>query len=262
MTTILNPSFEKGWTDKGPEQQQANGWTLTQTPPGERMGVPTKQSGGNVVDALAAALQEVVHKLFTQLPENERLGQPRALILHGDTTLKLFWGLASESKLSTVITGTPGKQVRVRVPVLGESNLTGPLEDDTFWVTVKLGSAVERRNYAEMVSQFAVMGNERHWNVFVVEATFPADGRLTLTITLQDNWGRTDFFIDNITLEEITDGNGTPLPTDDSLIALATNLVAAAHALAVRLQDVADGVEMIEAGARQVAEALGASETP
>ena len=259
--TIINPSFENGWTDIGPEQQQPNGWTLTQTPPGQLMSVATKRSGGNHVDAFADAKQEVVHKLSTQLPENERLGQRRALILHGDTNLKLFWGLASESKLSTVITGTPGKRVRVRVPILGESNLTGPLEDDTFWVAVALGMDVDRANYFGMSNEIGIVGNERHWNIFTVEGTFPADGRLTLTITLQDNWGRTDFFIDNITLEELTNGNGTPTPTG-SLLTLANDLVDAAHALTVRLQDVAEGVEMIEAGARQVAEALGASETP
>jgi len=261
MITLTNPSFENGWTDIGPEQQQPNGWTLTQTPPGQLMSVATKRSGGNHVDAFADAKQEVVHKLSTQLPENERLGQRRALILHGDTNLKLFWGLASESKLSTVITGTPGKRVRVRVPILGESNLTGPLEDDTFWVAVALGMDVDRANYFGMSNEIGIVGNERHWNIFTVEGTFPADGRLTLTITLQDNWGRTDFFIDNITLEELTNGNGTPTPTG-SLLTLANDLVDAAHALTVRLQDVAEGVEMIEAGARQVAEALGASETP
>ena len=225
----MNLSFEDSWIDIGDQQQQPNNWVLTQTEPGQVMGVPTKHAGGiepyaGMVDALAQAKAEAVHKghvldkgtnqMVWNLPDNEFLGQPRAVILDGERCYKLFWGLANENRLSAIITGIPGSMVTMLVPVLGESNLipTPPnvkLEDDNFWATVKFGNTIDRRNYLQMTNVKQVVGNERNWNVFSCAETFPASGQLPLTITLQDNWGGTDWFVDGLA---IVGGNPTPTP--------------------------------------------------
>ena len=217
----MNLSFENGWTDVGDQQQQPLDWVLTQTEPGQAMGVSTKHSGGTAPDAgmvtaLAEAKAEAVHKLSSQLPPNEQLGGARALILDGGKCYKIFWGLANENRLSAIITGTPGSTVTMLVPILGESNLTPTppntrLEDDNWWATVKFGNVVDKRNYLQMTSVKQVSGNERNWNVFRCIETFPASGQLPLTITLQDNWGGTDWFIDGLAIV----GSTPPPPPDD-----------------------------------------------
>lgn len=227
---ISNPSFENGWTNLSVEQQQPNGWRLSSTPSGVVMGIPEKHSGGispdaRMVPAIAQAPAECVHKgnvpnqqgvKSWNLPENERNGQTRALVLDGDMCYKIFWGLANETKLETTVKGAPGQSVRIRVPILGESNLKPQppnvkLEDDNWYATVTFGDSIDRRTYAEMVSLFEISGINRHWNIFLVQATLPASGELPLRIVLQDNWGGTDWFLDNIRAEVVT----TPLPDPD-----------------------------------------------
>lgn len=219
--TSMNTSFENGWTDVGGQQQQPNEWTLVQTEPGQVMGIPTKHAGGIAPDAhmepaIAKAKAEAVHKLASQLPPDEQPGQSRALILDGVTCYKVFWGLPNETILTTIITGTPGATKRIKVPILGESNLkpeppNTKLEDDNWWATVRFGATIDQRNYLEMTGVKEVANNGRNWNVFVGTATFPADGKLPLSITLQDNWGGTDWFIDAIMLEDV-DTPPPPVP--------------------------------------------------
>lgn len=215
---IINPSFENGWDDVGPEQQQPKGWILKQTQPGQLMGIPQKRNGDILVAAFAEAKDEVVHKLAIQLPPEEQLGQRRALILDGTTNLKAFWGLPSETVFSTIVSGTPGKRAVVDVTILGESDLlpelpNTKLEDDTFWATVELGVGSDRRNYADMVMNSDVIGNERHWNIFEVEDVFPSSGQLLLKITLQSNWGRTNWFLDDFMFIEVVDD--IPIPDEE-----------------------------------------------
>lgn len=198
--TIANPSFEDGWTDVIPDAQFPNGWVTTLTPNGQEMPLSPKWQGGVQVPAISTGYGKYVHMLWWQLPENERLGQPRALILEGDTVYKPYSEWVSHAiQLSQVVSGPPGTYARVIVYILGEEHNPPPYEPDHFAASVKLGSTEDRRGLAQMVTHFDIPGNERAWNKFDVLAQFPGSGQLTLTITMELNWTTlTDFFIDNI----------------------------------------------------------------
>ena len=85
--TIANSSFEGGWVtdyDHG-GNQYPNGWVTTWTPAGQEMPLSPKWANGQQVPAISTGYGEYVHKLASQLPPDEQLGQPRALILDGQT---------------------------------------------------------------------------------------------------------------------------------------------------------------------------------
>ena len=157
-----------------------------------------------MVPAVSGGPGEYVHKCWWQLPDNERLGQPRGLILDGGWTYKIFNdGNPQALQLSQMLTGTPGKTMEVTGFILGETanrptNPAGKLEDDHFIGSVQLGGVADTRFYASMIQHADVPGNERHWNKFDVLAVVPDSGQLLLTVIMQQNWaGETDFFIDN-----------------------------------------------------------------
>jgi hypothetical protein len=191
-----------GFTDTTRGNQHPSGWTYYSPDHGQVMPFPTKMQMGNVVPAISGGPGEYVHKCWWQLPDVERLGQPRGLILEGNWMYKAFnSGNPQALQLSQVLTGTPGYQMQVTGYFLGETpdQPTGPkLEDDHFIGSVQLGSVADTRFYAAMILHNDVPGNERHWNKYVVSATIPNSGQLLLTIIVQQNWaGETDFFLDN-----------------------------------------------------------------
>jgi len=203
--TIANPSFEDGWTTDGRGNQTPNGWSRYSPPSGTTLPFPTKMQQGAIVPAVSDGVGEYVHKLSWQLPPEEQLGQPRALILDGGTVYKAFDLYHSHAlQLSQMLAGPPGHSLRVTVYILGETHdppnsKTGKLEDDHFVASLRLGSAEDRRTYATMKTHADVPGNQRAWNQFMVTAQFPASGQLPLQITVQANWaGKTDFFIDDV----------------------------------------------------------------
>jgi len=198
-----------GFTDAPKGNQHPSGWTYYSPDSGQLMPFPTKMQMGSVVPAISGGPGEYVHKCWWQLPDNERLGQPRGLILDGDWTYKAFnFGNPQALQLSQVLTGTPGQRMEVTGYILGETSdqPTGPkLEDDHFIGSVQLGSVADTRFYATMIQHNDVPGNERHWNKYVVSATIPDSGQLLLTVIVQQNWaGETDFFLDNFQAVEST----------------------------------------------------------
>jgi len=202
--TIANPSFEDGWTTDGRGNQTPNGWSRYSPPAGSALPFPTKMQQGATVAAISQGIGEYVHKLYWQLPDDERLGQPQGLILDGDTVYKAFDLYHSHAlQLSQTLNGPPGHSVHVTVYILGETHDTPcksctKLEDDHFVASLRLGSAEDRRIYANMRNHFDVPGNQRAWNLFSVTTQFPPTGQLPLVITVQENWaGKTDFFIDD-----------------------------------------------------------------
>lgn len=190
-----------GFTDyKG--NQHPSGWTYYSPAQGQALPFPTKMQNGNVVPAISGGPGEYVHKCWWQLPDNERLGQPRGLILDGNWVYKAFnFGNPQALQLSQVLTGPPGLRMEVTGYILGETpdHPTGPkLEDDHFIGSVQLGTVTDTRFYANMIQHNDVPGNERHWNKYDVSATIPDSGQLLLTVIVQQNWaGETDFFLDN-----------------------------------------------------------------
>jgi hypothetical protein len=196
------PCRYSGFTDQPKGNQHPSGWTYYSPDSGQALPFPTKMQQGAVVPAISGGPGEYVHKCWWQLPDNERLGQPRGLILDGDWTYKVFnSGNPQALQLSQVLTGTAGMIMEVTGYILGESpdKPTGPkLEDDHFIGSVQLGSVTDTRFYATMIQHNDVAGNERHWNKYDLSAPIPDSGQLLLTVIMQQNWaGETDFFIDN-----------------------------------------------------------------
>ena len=200
--TIANPSFEDGWETDYPNGglQYPHGWVTTWTPNGQVMPLSPKWQGGVQVPAISGGHGKYEHKLSWQLPPNEQLGQPRALILEGTTVYKPYseW-VANAIQLNQTVSGPPGTYARVIVYILGEEHNAPPYEPDHFAASVKLGNSEDRRGLAQMLTHFDIPGNERPWNKFDVLAQFPPSGQLPLTIIMELNWATlTDFFIDNV----------------------------------------------------------------
>jgi hypothetical protein len=216
-TVLFNSSFESDgvvdytipiWPcryDGEPENQAPQGnqipdhWTYRAYGENELMPFPTKMQWGSLVEARSGGVGENIHKCQWMFPEDEYLGQPRALVLDGFWVYKIFSDhLPYAVQLSQVILGRPGESVEVTAYVLGETNAGEPLEDDHFVASLQVGSAADTRYYRSMRGIHDVPGNQRAWNRFRVVTQFPADGRLLVTITTQSNWAvPTDFFLDN-----------------------------------------------------------------
>ena len=208
---VMNASFEtnsagENWPTDQFGNQTPPGWEIAWIPKDAPMKHTYKWQGGALVPAFGTGTPEAVHKLARQLPANEQFGQTQALLL--DNGLAVYKVFGSHDPfgfyLRQTLVGTPGADVIVRVPLLGEThdkptNAAGILEDDHFLAEVSLGDARETRNYSLMRERHDIPGNHRPWNVFVLTATIPASGTLPLEIYVQMNWaGNTDFFIDAI----------------------------------------------------------------
>lgn len=198
--------------DQRTSNQPPQGWDFYSPASGQLMPFPTKLQEGSLVPATSGGEGEYVHKCEWHLPENERPGMPQSLIMHGNWTYKAFSDhIPHALRLSQVITGVPGLQVRLTGWILGETHdVPSPpntkLEDDHFVASVRLGNVVDTRYYAEMIQTFDVPGNTRPWNHFVLTATVPTNGLLNLTVITQQNWaGATDFFLDDFRATYVLD---------------------------------------------------------
>jgi hypothetical protein len=207
-----NPCSYTGFTDYPKGNQHPSGWTFYSPAQGQTMPFPTKMQQGSVVPAISGGPGEYVHKCWWQLPENERLGQPRGLILAGDWVYKAFnSGEPQALELSQVVSGPPGHRMEVTGYILGETtnkpcSTCSKLEDDHFIGSVQLGGTTDTRFYVTMIQHYDVAGNQRNWNKYDVVATIPDSGQLTLTVIMQQNWaGETDFFIDNFQAVDLDD---------------------------------------------------------
>jgi hypothetical protein len=200
---IVNPSFEGGWTVSPAQEQIPNGWQLYSPAAGQTMPFPTKLQQGNTVAAVADDYPESQHWLSDWLPQEEHLGQSRALILDGNTVLRTHgaWR-ASAVVLRQTISAPAGAQVRARGYILAESLGPGTKEADDLVAALRLYgvSLVEdKRTLAVMQTRNDVANSSRHWNRFEVVAQAPASGQLQIEVVLQQNWGLESewFFTDN-----------------------------------------------------------------
>ena len=205
---ITNPSFEGGYTLSPQSAQIPNGWQFYSPAHGVTLPFPTKMQQGNIVPAVADDYCE--SQLFTanELPPEEGLGQPRGLILDGQTVLRVHgaWR-ACAVVLRQAITAPPGVLVRITGYILAESlsppNAQGKKEDDGLVAALHLygaaGLAEDKRILANMETRNDVPTSSRHWNLFEVTAPSPASGQLTVEIIVQQNWGGSSewFFLDN-----------------------------------------------------------------
>jgi hypothetical protein len=143
---------------------------------------------------VAKGVPECVHKLAKQLPPNEQLGGPDALILAGDTTYKIFHAnSAFGAELAQTVTGLkPGSKATLTVPILAILyNETDPFAAESgVWVN----GEGEWMNGSKM-------GN-RKWFRHRITFTVPDNGTAVIKIRVKSKWMRPkDFFIDGITLQ-------------------------------------------------------------
>ncbi len=205
------PDFD-GWATIENGNQRPNGWDLSLPPKGQLLPFPTHLQQGNVIPAISNGPGELVHKNANQLPPDEQLGQPRALILDGGRVYKIFGGPGAHAGvLSQIIKGAPGATLQVTAFILGETSdvptsPTGLLEPDHFVAQVGLGSVKDKRLYVDMVARHDAPDNDRAWNKFVVHDVFPADGQLRFEVIVQQNWpGEVNFFLDAFKAEVVTE---------------------------------------------------------
>lgn len=218
ISILANPSFEnESWFTDSYRNQHPSGWSFYAPNTGQPLPFPTKRQEGNVVPAVSGGQGEYVHKYYWQLPENERLGAQRGLILDGQLVYKVFSDRISHAlQLSQTVSYVPGRLVRVTGYILGETrpelcSASGVLEDDHFIASVRLGNVSDTRFYNVMVTRFDVPGNERAWNKFSVTSQVPPGGMLVLTVIAQSNWGcPVDFFIDRF---QAFDASPGPIPS-------------------------------------------------
>ncbi len=211
LNIIANPSFEnEAWFTDVAGNQRPAGWTFFAPATGQPLPFPTKRQGNLTVPAISGGQGEYVHKYYWQLPDNERVGGTRGLILDGQLTYKVFSDhLAHALRLSQTLAYAPGRWVKVTGYILGETQIfacsgNGVLEDDHFIGSVQLGSTADTRFFKVMTNRHDVPGNERPWNKFSVTAQVPANGKLPLVVIMQTNWNcPADFFIDHFEAFEV-----------------------------------------------------------
>jgi hypothetical protein len=196
---LKNGSFEEGWDNLPPVgsliNQQPISWNLSWVEPD----TPLYDSGD-----LAGGVPECVHKHSTQLPPDEQLGGPEALILEGDYTYKMFH--ASQpfgAELVQTLSGlSPGSSWRLTVPILADlhpdkdpSSDPGRAESGV-WV-----------NGIGAWADASEMGH-RNWYNHTVSFSAPASGNVTLVIRVKSKWPTPkDFFIDNVRLQWLAAGD-------------------------------------------------------
>lgn len=190
---LKNGTFTEGWRDLTAApgnliNQEPNGWRLEWIEPGQPL--------YDDASSRAAGVPECIHKLSEQLPPNEQLGRPNALILAGDTTYKIFHANApfGATLSQTVSDLLPGSEATLTVPIQvhlrGESDFFGA--ESGIWVNGE-GGWVNGHT----------MG-DRKWFRHRLQFTVPHDGRAEIVIRVKSKWPRgKDFFIDGITLQAV-----------------------------------------------------------
>lgn len=191
-------SFEDGWVDDPtqPDRRQIpNGFTLSVIPKGQPL---RYGNDGNVTGTI-----EAKHLRCPQhLPPNECLGQPKALILHGDWTYKMqAVVMKSGTSLKTTFAGSGRKRITVPIQVHWQGDV--PNDPHDVYVGVYLnGELIKLLQHPEL--------KDRQWHYVTGEA----DGPVEVEVHYQTSWDNSrDCWTDYWTSEEIEtmpDCNGLP----------------------------------------------------
>jgi uncharacterized protein YgiM (DUF1202 family) len=210
---LRNGDFSEDW-ETLPAIETAN-WLRNQRPFGWQIewlevGQPLYDDPGST----AQGIPECVHKLSTQLPDDEQKDAVNALILAGDRTYKIFnSGAAFGATLSQIVTGLESNtQGRLVVPV--QTHLHG--DHDSY--------AVESGVWVNGVGGWVNGGTmgDRRWYRHELEFTVPDSGQAEVVIRVKSKWNRPkDFFLDDISLTAVAatvpSGIKTPQPVAPSL---------------------------------------------
>ena len=207
---IANGSFEEGWTDLPPVEgflinQNPNDWTLSWLERGEEVWDLRTIHPDDPIVGIVSGVAEMIHKLSHQLPPDEQLGGPKALILDGSAVYKMFHrGAAFGSQLTQTVR-LPAGTWRLTVPVQlhWHENLD---PDDPTWDTYTAESGVWVRFGGQQAGGWATardMG-DREWYEHVVEFTLPDEQDVAVLIRVKSiYWSPKDFFVDDVVLEQI-----------------------------------------------------------
>lgn len=205
---LQNGNFSGGW-ETLPAIEEA-GFLKNQKPMGWEISWLNKNEAmyGDP-NSVATGIPECVHKLSEQLPANEQLDGPDALILDGDATYKIFsFAAAFGATLKQTVTGLkPGSSATLTVPI--QVHLRG--ETDPYGAE----SGVWVNGEGRWVNGFD-MGDHK-WYRHEVKFTVPDSGQAEIVIRVKSKWPRgKDFFIDGVTLDARPDGGGGSQPPGET----------------------------------------------
>jgi len=207
---IVNGSFEDGWSNLPPVEgflinQNPNGWTLSWLERREEVWDLRTIHPDDPIVGVVSGVAEMIHKLSHQLPPDEQLGGPKALILDGRAVYKMFHrGAAFGSQLTQTVR-LPAGTYRLTVPVQlhWHENLD---PDDPTWDTYTAESGAWVLFDGQQKGGWATardMG-DRRWYDHVVEFTLPAEQYVEVLIRVKSIYlSPKDFFIDAVRLEAI-----------------------------------------------------------
>lgn len=207
---LENGGFEACWitlppVEGGKKNQNPSGWTVSWLEPGEEVWDLRTIHPDDPEVGIVTGIAEMVHKLNSQLPPEEQLGGPRALILDGQTTYKIFDTHGSfGSQLVQTVT-LPAGTWRLTVPVQlhWHENLD---PDDMTWDTFTaesgawvLGAGLRAGGWATARD----MG-DRRWFYHVVEFELAAEREVEVLLRFKSIYKSSkDFFVDAVWLEPI-----------------------------------------------------------
>jgi hypothetical protein len=208
---LANPSFEdESWTDVDSDKQQPPGWELTWVKPGDFLYDSDDRATGSC---------ECVHKFGKhvpggggELPPWEWLGQPKALVLSGTNTYKLFradtaWG----SQLRQIVALTPGSEWTISVPVQVHGDLRAQEGDFASESSVWVNDIGNWSNYDGM--------GDHQWCRHQHTFTVPSNGKVQIDIRFKTKYQMTfNYFIDDVQLVRA----GSPDPHAQFPICIST----------------------------------------
>lgn len=190
---LANPSFEEGWENMPPApgnliNQQPTSWTLEWVEIGDFL-----YDSEDVADGVP----ECVHKHNEQLPEDERIGGPKALVLDGEWTYNIFHFTAPfGAELRQTVTGlTAGTVATLTVPIqlhvqgVDWESLDPYAAESGVWVN----GQGEWANISDM--------QDRTWYTHTVSFVVPESGVAEVLIRVKSKYHiGMDFFMDDLQL--------------------------------------------------------------
>ncbi len=207
---LANGSFEGGWTDLPPApgfliNQEPNGWDLTWLEIGEGIWDLRTIHPDDSTVGIVSGIPEMLHKKNTQLPPEEQLGGPNALILEGGHVYKLFHRSAAFGSQLYQTVDLPAGTYRLTVPV--QLHWHEDLDpDDPTWDTYTAESGAWVVINGAKTGGWATardMG-DRRWFYHVVTFTLPSQTEVGVLIRVKSIYRSSkDFFIDAVWLEKI-----------------------------------------------------------
>lgn len=206
---LANGSFEEGWENLPPEpgnliNQEPHGWELDRLDIGAEIWDLRTIHPDDPTVGIVSGIPEMLHKLNHQLPPNEQLGGPDALILEGEAVYKLFHrGAAFGSQLSQRVT-LPAGTYRLTVPIqLHWHEKLDPNDPtwDTYTAEAGVWAIINGAPSGGWVTARDL--GDRRWFYHIVQFTLPAETEVEVLIRVKSIYrSPKDFFIDAVWLEE------------------------------------------------------------